>query len=227
MGVMEMASGAANVGAGPAESASETAYRWVRTRILDGELPGGTMLSEGPVAESLGMSRTPVREAFLRLQVEGWMRLYPKRGALVIEPMPGEREDIVAARVLFEADAVRRLVGDAPVREQLTARLREILIEQREAAAAADLHRFADADAEFHAAIVAAGGNRLLSGFFATLRDRQRRMTAMSMRNRAERIEQVLVDHDGLIDVIDSGDAAAFETALQAHLRHAHRELLA
>ena len=64
-------------------SAADAAYAKVKERILDGDLAGGTMVSEGTIADELGMSRTPVREAFLRLQVEGWMRLYPKRGALI------------------------------------------------------------------------------------------------------------------------------------------------
>ncbi|NKS66646.1 GntR family transcriptional regulator, partial [Rhodococcus hoagii] len=52
--------------------------------ILSGALPGGELISEGEIASRMGSSRTPVREAFLRLEAEGWMRLYPKRGALIV-----------------------------------------------------------------------------------------------------------------------------------------------
>ncbi|WP_223286039.1 GntR family transcriptional regulator [Kocuria atrinae] len=61
-------------------NAAERAYAHAKARILTGELDG-ELLSEGIVADELGVSRTPVREAFLRLQAEGLMRLYPKRGA--------------------------------------------------------------------------------------------------------------------------------------------------
>lgn len=71
------------------------------------------MVSEGSIAESLGMSRTPVREAFEPVQAEGWMRLYPKRGALIAEAQPHELEDVVDARVLIETDSVRRVGRDS------------------------------------------------------------------------------------------------------------------
>ena len=84
-------------------SATEQAYRHVKSRVLDGSLPGGSMTSEGEIAEQLGVSRTPVREAFLRLEAEGLLRLYPKRGALVVPVAPGEADDVLAARLLVEA----------------------------------------------------------------------------------------------------------------------------
>ncbi|TQL85641.1 GntR family transcriptional regulator [Microbacterium saperdae] len=207
-------------------SASEAAYHHVRAQILDGALLGGSMMSEGTVADELGMSRTPVREAFLRLQGEGWLRLYPKRGALVVEVRPHEREEIVRARVLIESDAVARVSGDARLRSELVERLRTSLGGQRDAAAREDLHGFATLDADFHAAIVEAGGNRLLSDFFASLSDRQRRMTARSLWKRADRLEGVLDDHTELVRLIDGAHSDAFRIALESHIRRAHRELL-
>ena len=71
-------------------AAKDRAYAYVKERILEGAYPGGELLSEGEVAEALEVSRTPVREAFLLLEAEGLMRLYPKRGALVVPVSPGE-----------------------------------------------------------------------------------------------------------------------------------------
>lgn len=207
-------------------SAADAAYAKVKERILDGDLAGGTMVSEGTIADELGMSRTPVREAFLRLQVEGWMRLYPKRGALIREVTPGELDDVVEARILIETDAVRRLVRDSDRVQDVVDDLTDILDEQRRAYEASDLPRLADADTAFHARIVAAGGNALLSEFFATLRDRQRRMLARSLWRRDDRAEQVLADHDLLVRLIADGETAAFEVALGRHIRKTHRELL-
>ena len=67
----------------PKISAADAVYREVKGRILDGSIAGGALISEGEISELLDVSRTPVREAFVRLQAEGWMTLYPKRGALV------------------------------------------------------------------------------------------------------------------------------------------------
>lgn len=184
------------------------------------------MISEGLVADELGMSRTPVREAFLRLQTEGWLRLYPKRGALVLEAQPHEREDIVSARVLIESNAVLLVATDAKARADLAHELQGILTRQRRAATEQDLQELALTDAEFHAAIADAGGNSLLSDFFASLRDRQRRMTARSLWRRADRVERVLAEHAELARLIEAGDAEAFRTELISHIRETHRELL-
>lgn len=207
-------------------SAAEIAYEAVKARILDGDLAGGSMVSEGSIAEALGMSRTPVREAFLSLQAEGWMRLYPKRGALILEAQPRELQDVVEARVLVETDAVRRVARDAHRARELAEVLTEIIERQRRAYVDGDLAGLAEADTAFHATIVEAGENALLAGFFASLRDRQRRMVARSLWRRDDRTMQVLADHDLLARLVADGDPDAFEMALARHIRNTHRDLL-
>ncbi len=209
-----------------AASAAEIAYEAVKVRILDGDLPGGAMVSEGSVADELGMSRTPVREAFLRLQGEGWMRLYPKRGALVVEVQPRELYDVVEARVLIETDSVRRVSRDDERTQRLANTLKEIIERQRQAYADDDLVGIAEADTAFHAAIVEAGQNALLTTFYASLRDRQRRMLARSLWRRDDRAMQVLVDHELLARLVLDGEPDAFEMALSRHIRNTHHELL-
>lgn len=208
------------------ESAGEIAYAEIRAKILDGELAGGTMVSEGTVAEELGMSRTPVREAFLRLQAEGWMRLYPKRGALVVEVRPHELQEIVEARVLIESEAVRRLARDSDRAAEIAERLGEAIERQRAAHADGDLSAMAEADTAFHVEIVDAGGNALLADFYRSLRDRQRRMLARSLWRRDDRFERTLADHELLARLIADGEADAFEVALARHIRDTHRDLL-
>src|SRR6201991_4935680 len=98
-------------------SASELAYRDVKARILDGSLPGGELISEGEVAEALGMSRTPVRAAFGQLEAEGLLRLYPKRGALVVPVSAQETEAVMETRWVIERYAIERVIprpGDLP-----------------------------------------------------------------------------------------------------------------
>ena len=159
-----------------AESAAERAYAEVKGRILDRTIEGGTLLSEGEIALELGVSRTPVREAFLRLQAEGWMKLYPKRGALVREVRPREINEVLEARRLIESAAVANIANDADAIRQLSARLDDLIAEQEEAIRQDDLDAFAVADVAFHQAVVEAGGNSILSEVYQTLQDRQRRM---------------------------------------------------
>lgn len=206
-----------------APPAAEAAYRHVKRELLAGRLPAGEMVSEGDVAAELGMSRTPVREAFLRLSTEGWLRLFPKRGALVVPVAPGEVEAVLDARLLLEAHAVDTVVaGPASERHRLVADLRALVASQRAAVTSGDLDAYAERDAAFHLALVAAGGNPVLTEFCATLRERQRRMVALSVGPDGDRASDFVEGHEDLVAAIEAGDADGFRERLAHHLHAAH-----
>lgn len=207
----------------PVTSAADRAYAAVRARVVSGEVPGGTMLSEGEVADELGMSRTPVREAFLRLQAEGWMQLFPKRGAMVRPIEPDELAEVVEARHLVESSAVRAVAADDAATTALVARLRALVESQRAAAERGDLDTFALVDVTFHQTIADAGGNSILTGFYASLRDRQHRITARSVHAGQDRAGAILAQHTDLVDLVEARDPAGFGEALVAHLGEIHR----
>src|SRR5919107_3510289 len=83
-------------------SAAARVYAHVKERLLDGSFPGGALLSENELSQQLGLSRTPVRQAFVQLEAEGLLELYPKRGALVVPVAASEIEDVFEARLLVE-----------------------------------------------------------------------------------------------------------------------------
>ncbi|WP_433556617.1 GntR family transcriptional regulator [Pseudonocardia xinjiangensis] len=206
--------------------AAVRAYLATKELVLTGELPAGHLLSEGDIAERLGMSRTPVREAFLRLQAEELLHLIPKRGAVVAPVAPGEADDVLDAREAIETAAVRRLVRGVNTGASLTeaaAGLRAIVRRQHEHAASDDLVAFADADEAFHRAIVAAGGNALTTRFYATLADRQRRMSIHALGPNRGHVEVVLREHSALADAVAEGDADGFAELLRSHLDGTHR----
>lgn len=202
-------------------SSAELAYREVKERILTGALPGGELISEGEIATDLGMSRTPVREAFLRLEVEGWMKLYPKRGALVVPIPPAEAEHVVHARYVVETAAVRAVV--TADRAALIAELHASLDRQRELAAAADFERFAVADTDFHRTYVVAAGNPLLTAFYDSLRERQRRMNSAALHRGSTDTARIIEQHTRLAELIETGDMAGFATALVDHMSGVHQ----
>ncbi|TFI45940.1 GntR family transcriptional regulator [Rhodococcus sp. 1R11] len=203
-------------------SAADTAYLTVKELIISGELPGGELVSEGEIATRLEISRTPVREAFLRLQVEGWMRLYPKRGALVVPIAVGEAESVVDARRLVEAGSVRAFIGDADARARVVEELRDNLRIQDELAVDGTAAEFSAADADFHRTVVRAGNNPLLDAFYDGLRERQRRMTAASLTRDPGQISRIVDDHRALADLIEAGDADEFERAVEQHMLRVH-----
>ncbi|MET7771771.1 GntR family transcriptional regulator [Nocardia sp. NPDC005366] len=202
-------------------SSADHAYRAVKERILTGALPGGELISEGEVASDLGMSRTPVREAFLRLETEGWMKLYPKRGALVVPIPVAEAEHVAHARYVVEVAAVRAVA----VRERsaLTSALRDSLDRQRAHAEAGDRDAFALEDTDFHRTYVVAADNPLLAAFYDSLRERQRRMNSLALHRGATDMAAIIAQHTALADLIEAGDVDAFATALVAHLSAVHQ----
>ncbi|MBD8507275.1 GntR family transcriptional regulator [Hoyosella sp. G463] len=210
-------------GSAAASSASDRAYESVKERIITGALAGGELISEGDVARELGVSRTPVREGFLRLEAEGWMRLYPKRGALVVPIAPGEAESVVEARFLVEVQAVRRLASEPRARAEVVQRLERVVQQMRDHARSGDVAAFSAGDAMFHGTIVEALGNPLLEGFYRTLRDRQRRMSHQSVVSREQAAEDILADHGALVEAIRRGDGEQYADRVCQHMRSVHR----
>jgi DNA-binding GntR family transcriptional regulator len=205
-------------------SAADAAYRHVKDRVLTGELEGGRMVSEGQVSTALGVSRTPVREAFLRLEVEGWLRLFPKRGALVVPVAPREIDEVLDARALLESHAASDVVTRPDDLAALLTALDATTERQRAAHEAGDLPGFAAADAEFHQLVADGGRNSLLGGFYATLRERQQRMTADSVRGRAAAATTVLDEHRALRELLAARDVDGFARVLSDHLDNTHRQ---
>lgn len=201
-----------------AHNAAERAYEHVKARILTGELDGH-MLSEGVFATELGVSRTPVREAFLRLQAEGLMRLYPKRGALVVPVGPHESREVLAARRVVECASVAEAIGDPELPDTLA----DLLEQQREAVGTP---RFGELDAAFHTALVEAAGNSLLSGFYQGLRDRQIRLIATAVRTIQERSDEILAQHAEIVAGVREKDAKRVEALLAEHLQRVYEGIV-
>ncbi|MBK1788834.1 GntR family transcriptional regulator [Prauserella cavernicola] len=207
------------------KAASERAYEWVKNQILDGHLEGGQLLSEGEVATALELSRTPVREAFLRLEVEGLLRLYPKRGALVVPVSASEVAEVTEARILLESHAAATVIarGDQAA---VVRRMRATLGEQRALDVPAETDAFSRLDRRFHATLVEAAGNGLITQFYSGLHDRQVRMATSALHRAPSRYSAILTEHDTLCELLLAGDAEGFRARLGVHIGGTHGALL-
>ena len=199
-------------------TATERAYAFTKERVLDSTYPGGDLITEGAVADALGMSRTPVREAFLRLEGEGLLRLYPKRGALVVPVSVGEIEAVMETRLLVERFALDKVLAHGPAPE-IAAALADAIAGQEERAGAGDTDGFVALDREFHTTFVTAAGNPIVAGLYDSLRDRWARMVISSLLRDDHRIASILVEHRALTDAIREGDLERAQSVLAAHLR--------
>ncbi len=203
-------------------SAAARAYAHVKQRLLDGRFAGGALLSENELAQQLGLSRTPVRQAFIALEAEGLLELYPKRGALVVPVSAAEIEDVFEARRLVEEHCVRRAAQDGSA--DLIATLEASIAAQEEAQAAGDRPGFARADREFHHAIVAAARNAILLRLSGALRDRQQRIAAVALGGSPDFAERFIAEHREIAAALGRGDGEAAAVLTVAHLSSA-REL--
>src|SRR5580693_6755216 len=204
---------------GSRPAAKDRALDYVKRQVLTGAFPGGELISEGEVAAALGMSRTPVREAFLRLEAEGLLRLYPQRGALVVPVSSEESRAVIEARLALEQFAAGKVIGRGPaacaaVFERLSGELQR----QHVAAAAADWRDFLESDRAFHAITLEESGNAILSNFYSSLRDRQMRMIGESALRDPRRTTTIMDEHLGIAEALRDGDLPRALHAVQTHL---------
>ena len=195
--------------------AAERVYTHIKQAVLDRRYEGGTLLTEGHLAEAVGVSRTPVREALLRLEVEGLIKLYPKKGALVLAVSAQEIADVVETRLLIEEFAARKAV---PASARLIGRLEQILDEQRQLARDGDLAEVSVKDRCFHAEIVKNAGNEILSRLYDQLRDRQLRMGVAVLEAHPGRIAANIAEHTELFEAIRAGDAEGAAQVVRHHV---------
>jgi DNA-binding GntR family transcriptional regulator len=206
-------------------AAKDRAHDYVKRQVLTGGFPGGELISEGEVAAALGTSRTPVREAFLRLEAEGLLRLYPQRGALVVPVSSGEARAVIEARLVLEQFAARKVIGrGAAVCAAIFVRLSAELQRQRDAVAKSDWEEFSDADRAFHDVTLQESGNAIVAGFYSSLRDRQMRMNRELVMHE-ERITTIMDEHRVIAEAVRDGDLQRTEEALRTHLASTMRTL--
>jgi DNA-binding GntR family transcriptional regulator len=206
-------------------AAKDRAHDYVKRQVLTGGFPGGELITEGEVAAALGMSRTPVREAFLRLEAEGLLRLYPQRGALVVPVSSDEARAVIEARLVLEQFAAGKVIRRGPaacaaVSERLSAELGR----QRDAAAKPDWEEFSEADRTFHDVTLQESGNAIVAGFYSSLRDRQMRMNRELVMHE-ERITTIMDEHRVIAEAVRDGDLQRTEEALRTHLASTMRTL--
>lgn len=205
-------------------NASGRALTQIRQWLRDGTLPPGTMLSEHELAGRLEMSRTPVRAAIRHLEAEGWLTIYPQRGALVRGLSAEEARAVSEARQILESAYIDSLSDNA--RTALCERLERSIQEQINELQHGSYERLVQLTIDFHRAFVEVGNNPVLLDFYERTRERQALMGLHTYDQIAGRWEQFIGEHRQLLELTRSGDRTAFLNALQSHIMETHGTLL-
>jgi DNA-binding GntR family transcriptional regulator len=198
-------------------SRGEDAYQKMREAIQSGKLKPGTRLRETELAEWLGSSRTPVREALNRLQTEGLVVQEPRRGMIIAELDHNMVSELYFMREVLEGTAARLAARHASDVE--ISMMREIADRDKNLT---DPVKLARNNRMFHEALYRAAHNRYLLKTLSLLQESLALLgpTTLAMPGRSGTAHQ---EHDALVSAIESHDADAAEEMSRAHIRSAHR----
>ena len=202
----------------------DKAYAELKRRITEGHLAPGRFLAERGLAEELGMSKTPVRAAVGRLEMEGFLAVSPQQGIVVREPSFREITDHFDVRIALEAFVAQQLAGRLP--EGLQASLRHILAEQRRHADAAGAEPYAAADAAFHRLLGEALGNGEMARLLGRQLDKLRRTIVQVLREDPARMRASTDEHARILDALAAGDGAGAAELMREHLNYAKSYLI-
>ncbi len=198
-------------------------YQAIRDAILSRVFAPGSKLTVDVVAKRLGVSRTPVKEALVRLEREGLVRMVPRHGAFVATLAPEEVLEIYDLREVLEGLAARKAAQR--VTRQHLARLATLLRKTEAHAAAGDLTLYSDVDLLFHQTIREASGSPRLIDTLENLRGQVRLLMSTSI-VLPGRLEKSVQEHRRIYEALKRRDPEAAEEAARAHMR-ASREAMA
>lgn len=187
----------------------------LRDAIVSLKIGIGQPLSENEVAVQLGVSRTPVREAFIKLAGTGLIEVLPQRGTFVVKISPAAVRDAQFVREALEVAVVRQACLN-PV-PGLTAKLRDLVAQQRSAAEDEDFDRFLIHDEAFHRTLAIAVGRERAWRVIEGEKGHMDRVRYLSL-PKASPLFHLIGQHEAIAEAIEKQDLAAAEKALRTHL---------
>lgn len=201
----------------------EGVYQVLREAIVEGTLAPGQHLAEQQLAEELGVSRTPVREALRRMALEGFVVMVPRRGAYVAGMSLKDMNDVFELRMALEGLAAYLAAQRITPQEQVV--LKETLEQLEAATAAGDKDQVISTDTRFHALIYAASRNRRLIQIVGNLSDQIQSFRLQSL-FAPGRLKDTMREHKRLMAAIERHDSQAARKLAEEHIRQAEVSLL-
>jgi DNA-binding GntR family transcriptional regulator len=194
---------------GEGRTLREQVYDRLVAMIVSGEVAPGAPLREMQMAEALGTSRLPVREALQQLETEGWLERRPRGSARVRVPQEADIDEIFDMRYLLEVEAVAIAVRRASLED--VERLRGIAAAGRAAADRGDHRQATEANGQFHRELAALARHTLLMSFVEIL---DRKVHWLFSYSKLERF----AEHDSILDALEMRDVEAARKATREHI---------
>ncbi|MFV2008599.1 MULTISPECIES: GntR family transcriptional regulator [unclassified Micromonospora] len=194
---------------------TDRVHAMLRESIISGELKAGSLHSVYKLADAYGVSRTPVREAVLRLADTGMVRVERNRGIRIRGVTVDDIREVFELRLIMEVPAASYAAVYGG--EELQAALREQLAAMHEAARGNDEARFMKHDRALHDAISSVLGNRRLSAGVAALRDATQARGASTV-HRSRDLAEIEREHAPILDALAAGDPAAAAARMGGHI---------
>lgn len=201
----------------------QRAYHTIRLAIRDLILPPGKALLEREISEALQMSRTPIREALVRLEMEGVVRLVPRRG-FIVEPI--EQEDLKEVyEIIKTLDGLAIEIATANATEEDLDRLDAIIEEQQIELEKEKLKEWSFLDDLFHTTIIEYANNKRLSAVIDSFADQSYRARLFTIKERPIPMHSI-VEHKAMVSCMRAKDGKAASMLIQSHRRRAQKEIL-
>ncbi|MBQ3568722.1 MAG: GntR family transcriptional regulator [Anaerotignum sp.] len=202
----------------------DVVFNTLRDAILTGKLVPGERLMENQLADKLGVSRTPVREALRMLELENLVELVPRKGAQVLDMSEKDITNILEVRSALEGLATS-LACKKMSKEDLQ-QLKNLEVDFEKAVADNDVEHFVDIDEDFHDLIFAATENDKLINIFRNLRIQLYRYRMAQAKNNETSMSTIVAHHRSIIRAIENRDAEEGATIAQGHIKYQTESIL-
>ena len=202
----------------------DVVFNTLRDAILTGKLVPGERLMENQLAEKLGVSRTPVREALRMLELENLVELVPRKGAQVLDMSEKDITNILEVRSALEGLATS-LACKKMTKEDLQ-QLKSMEADFEKAVADNDVEHFVDIDEDYHDLIFAATENDKLISIFRNLRIQLYRYRMAQAKNNETSMSTIVAHHRSIIRAIENHDAEEGASIAQGHIKYQTESIL-
>lgn len=201
----------------------EVVFEALREAIMSGALPPGERMMEVQLAEELGVSRTPVREAIRKLELEGFVVMIPRKGAYVAGISLKDVADVFEIRTALEALAAG-LAAERITDEELE-EMERIVVLKSEAIKNNDLELLIETDTQFHEVLYRASRNEKLFQIINNLREQIQRFRTTSLASPG-RMRLALEEHKKIIEALSERNISQAQQLAQDHIENAENSML-